>query len=56
MFETWFAMLDLLASEKSGLKARIEKIIASQPVPLSNFERGFEAVREHEAVKVLLVP
>jgi threonine 3-dehydrogenase len=56
MFETWFAMLDLLASDKSGLKARIDKIIASRPVPLSNFERGFEAVREHEAVKVLLVP
>jgi threonine 3-dehydrogenase len=56
MFETWYAMLDLLASEKSGLKARLEKIIARESVPLSNFERGFDLVRTHEAVKLLLVP
>jgi threonine dehydrogenase-like Zn-dependent dehydrogenase len=56
MFETWYAMLDLLASEKSGLKARLEKIISSEAVPLSDFERGFELVRNHEAVKLLLTP
>lgn len=56
MFETWYAMLDLLASEKSGLRARLEKIISSESVPLSDFERGFELVRTHEAVKLLLVP
>jgi threonine 3-dehydrogenase len=56
MFETWYAMLDLLASEKSGLKSRLEKIIAPEPVPLSKFERGFEQVRTHEAVKLLLTP
>jgi threonine 3-dehydrogenase len=56
MFETWYAMLDLLASEKSGLKARIEKIIASESVPLRDFERGFELVRTHKAVKLLLEP
>jgi threonine 3-dehydrogenase len=56
MFETWYAMLNLLASEKSGLKARLEKIIAREMVPLSDFERGFEMVRSHEAVKLLLVP
>jgi threonine 3-dehydrogenase len=56
MFETWYAMLDLLASEKSGLKARLEKIISTKSVPLSEFERGFELVRTHEAVKLLLVP
>jgi len=56
MFETWYAMLDLLASEKSGLKSRLEKIISSEAVPLSDFERGFELVRNHEAVKLLLTP
>jgi threonine 3-dehydrogenase len=56
LFETWYAMLDLLASEKSGLKARIEKIIAHEVVPLAEFERGFEMVRNHEAVKLLLAP
>jgi threonine 3-dehydrogenase len=56
LFETWYAMLDLLASEKSGLKARLEKIIANEAVPLSDFERGFELVRNHEAVKLLLTP
>ena len=56
LFETWYAMLDLLASEKSGLKARLEKIIARDVVPLSDFERGFELVRNHEAVKLLLAP
>lgn len=56
MFETWHAMLDLLASEKSQLKARLEKIITREPVPLSEFERGFEMVRSHEAVKLLLSP
>jgi len=56
MFETWYAMLDMLASEKSGLKAKLEKIIASEPVPLSEFERGFEMVRTHKAVKLLLTP
>lgn len=56
MFETWYAMLDLLASEKSGLKAKLEKIISTDSVPLSEFERGFELVRTHEAVKLLLVP
>jgi threonine 3-dehydrogenase len=56
MFETWFAMLDLLASEKSGLKARLEKIISEEKVPLSKFERGFELVRSHKAVKLLLTP
>src|SRR5215471_6184901 len=54
MFETWYAMLDLLASEKSGLKSRLEKIIYPAGVPLSDFERGFELVRTHEAVKLLL--
>jgi threonine 3-dehydrogenase len=56
MFETWYAMLDLLASEKSGLKAKLEKIIADQTVPLSKFELGFELVRLREAIKLLLVP
>jgi threonine 3-dehydrogenase len=56
MFETWFAMLDLLASEKSGLKKKLENIIAAETVRLSNFERGFDLVRTHEAVKLLLVP
>ena len=56
MFDTWHAMLDLLASEKSGLKSRLEKIIARESVPLSNFEHGFELVRTHEVVKLLLVP
>lgn len=56
MFETWHAMLDLLASEKSGLKAKLEKIITKEAVPLSEFERGFEKVRSHEAVKLLLTP
>jgi len=56
MFETWYAMLDMLASEKSGLKAKLEKIIASESVPLSEFERGFEMVRTHKAVKLLLTP
>jgi len=56
MFETWYAMLDLLASEKSGLRSRLEKIIHTQPVPLADFERGFELVRTHEAVKLLLEP
>lgn len=56
MFETWHAMLNLLASEKSGLKARLENIINREMVPLSDFERGFEMVRSHEAVKLLLAP
>lgn len=56
LFQTWYAMLDLLASEKSGLKTRLEKIIAQEVVPLSDFERGFELVRNHEAVKLLLAP
>ena len=56
MFETWFAMLDLLASEKSGLKARLERMISRERVPLAEFDRGFELVRSHEAVKLLLLP
>ncbi len=56
MFTTWHSMLDLLAAEKSGLKDKLEKLIAPQPIPLSDFERGFELVRSQEAVKVLLVP
>jgi threonine 3-dehydrogenase len=56
MFDTWHAMLDLLAAEKSELKARLEKIISRESVPLSEFERGFELVRSHEAVKLLLAP
>src|SRR5215510_14643404 len=56
MFETWYAMLDLLASEKSGLRARLEKIIAAEPVRLRDFERGFDLVRTHDAVKLLLEP
>lgn len=56
MFETWYAMLHLLASDKSGLKAKLERIISPEPVPLREFERGFERVRAHDAVKLLLVP
>jgi threonine 3-dehydrogenase len=56
MFDTWFTMLDLLASEKSGLRPKLEKIIRREPIPLENFEQGFELVRTHEAVKLLLVP
>jgi hypothetical protein len=49
-------MLDLLAAEKSGLKPRLEKIISKEIVPLAEFERGFEIVRNHQAVKVLMAP
>ena len=56
MFDTWYTMLDLLAADKSGLKPKLEKIIARQPVQLANFEHGFELVRSQEAVKVLLTP
>jgi threonine 3-dehydrogenase len=56
MFDTWFTMLDLLASEKSGLRSKLEKIIRREPIPLENFEEGFELVRTHEAIKLLLVP
>ena len=56
MFETWYTMLDLLAADKSGLKAKLEKIIARKPVLLENFEDGFEMMRSQEAVKVLLTP
>jgi threonine 3-dehydrogenase len=56
MFETWYAMLDLLASEKTGLKAKLERIITREPVPLRDFERGFELVRAHQASKLLLAP
>jgi threonine 3-dehydrogenase len=56
MFETWYAMLDMLATESSGLKARLEKIIERETVSLENFETGFERVRTHQAVKLLLVP
>ena len=49
-------LLDLLAADKSGLKPKLEKIIARQPVQLANFEHGFELVRSQEAVKVLLTP
>jgi threonine 3-dehydrogenase len=56
MFETWYAMLDLLASQKSGLRKRIDRIITPEAVPLSEFERGFELVRTHQAVKLLLEP
>jgi len=56
LFETWYAMLDLLAAEKSGLKPRLEKIISKEIVPLAEFERGFEIVRNHQAVKLLMAP
>jgi hypothetical protein len=56
MFDTWYTMLDLLAADKSGLKAKLDKVVARAPVVLDDFERGFEMVRSQEAVKVLLTP
>lgn len=56
MFETWYSMLDLLETESTGLKAKVEKIVSRDPVTLENFEQGFERVRTHKAVKQLLVP
>jgi|SRR5262245_4474297 len=56
MYETWFEMLDLLASEKSGLKEKLLRLVSSEVVTLSSFERGFELVRSHQAVKQLLIP
>ena len=56
MFDTWYTMLDLLAADKSGLKAKLDKVVARTPVALDDFERGFEMVRSQEAVKVLLTP
>jgi threonine 3-dehydrogenase len=56
MYETWYTMLDLLAADKSGLKAKLEKIISRQAIPLERFEEGFEKMRSQEAVKVLLTP
>ena len=49
-------VLDLLAADKSGLKAKLEKIISRQAIPLERFEEGFEKMRSQEAVKVLLTP
>jgi threonine 3-dehydrogenase len=37
MFETWYTMLDLLAADKSGLRAKLEKIISPQPVTARQF-------------------
>ena len=54
MFETWYTMLDLLAADKSGLRAKLEKIVSPRPILLENFEAGFELMRSQEAVKVLL--
>lgn len=56
MFETWYTMLDLLAADKSGLKAKLDKVVARTPVALEDFEHGFDLVRSQEAVKVLLTP
>src|SRR5215471_301094 len=56
MFETWYSMLDMLASETTGLKSKLDKIISREEVPLTDFERGFELVRNHEAIKLMLVP
>jgi threonine 3-dehydrogenase len=56
MFETWYAMLDMLSSETTGLKAKLDKIISPEQVPLTEFERGFELVHNHEAIKLMLVP
>ena len=56
MFETWYAMLDLLATENSQLKSRLDRIITRETVPLADFERGFDMVRSHQAVKLLLAP
>lgn len=56
MFETWYTMLDLLAEERTGMKQRLERIIAPHAVPLTEFEKGFQMVRSQEAIKVLLVP
>lgn len=56
MFETWYAMLNLLATPTTGLKTRLDKIIAREAVSLADFETGFERVRSHQAVKQLLVP
>lgn len=56
MFQTWYAMLNLLASDRTGLKSKLEKIVSSEQLPLSEFERGFQMVERHEAVKLLLVP
>ena len=56
MFETWYTMLDLLAADKSGLKAKLEKIISPRPILIENFEEGFNLMRSQEAVKVLLTP
>ncbi len=56
MFETWNSMLDLLAVDKTGLKTRLDKIIARDTISLADFERGFDMVRRQEAVKQLLVP
>ncbi len=55
MFETWYSMLDLLETESSGLKAKVEKIVAPEVIGLANFEQGFERVRAHKSVKQLLV-
>jgi threonine 3-dehydrogenase len=56
MFETWYSMLDLLETESSGLKAKVEKIVAPEAIALTNFEQGFARVRTHQSVKQLLVP
>jgi threonine 3-dehydrogenase len=56
MFQTWYEMLNLLASDRTGLKAKLEKIVSKEQIPLSEFERGFQMVERHEAVKLLLAP
>ncbi len=56
MFETWFAMIDLLASEKSGLKEKLLRLVSPEVVAFSAYGRGFELVRTHRAVKQLLIP
>lgn len=56
MFQTWHTMLDLIASEKSGLKQKLDRIVSKEPVLLSDFECGFDLVRKHAAVKVILAP
>ena len=46
----------MLTTEGSQLKTRLEQIITRETVPLIDFERGFEMVRSHQAVKLMLAP
>jgi threonine 3-dehydrogenase len=56
MYSTWYFMLDLIASNRSGLREKLQRIVTHPNLSLEQHGQGFDAINRGAGLKVVMYP